>query len=299
MLGIFFALCVSLLKSLSELSGKIFTQTTQKKSSLDEYSLAFGIRLYFAILQLPLLFFIEIPQLSLSVWGALIVVSLINALTTVSVLKSVKYGDLSLVSPLSSFTLPFLLCTGYIFLWEVPNVYGFIGVLIIFMGTYLLQVQDIWKGLFAPIRTLIQNPGARYMLLTSLLWSISAPLDKLGIIEIGIIPWIMISNILICIILATVLLFLGKQKSFFVSIEKQHIKKITLYALVTWLGLVFQFLALKYLLAAYVIAIKRASGMFSVVLWKLVFHEKYIFQRLLAAGIIFLWVVCIILAWNI
>gem|GEM_PF-4520492 len=45
--------------------------------------------------------------------------------------------------------------------------------------------------------------------------------------------------------------------------------------------------ALKYTLVVYVISIKRASGMFSVILGYLFFKEKNILQKLIAASTMF------------
>jgi len=59
MIGIALALWVAFLKSLWELAGKSFTDV-KKEGALDEYSLAWGTRLFSFVLLLPFIFFIDL-----------------------------------------------------------------------------------------------------------------------------------------------------------------------------------------------------------------------------------------------
>lgn len=82
-------------------------------------------------------------------------------------------------------------------------------------------------------------------------------------------------------------------------LDKRNIKKIGALSVLWGAWAFIQMLALKYTLVIYVIALKRASWMFSVVLWYLFFHEKNIFLKLFAASIMFAWVLIISIFGNI
>ncbi len=297
MLWILLSLLVSLLKSLWELAGKIFTNP-YSKSSLDEYTLAFWGRILGAIWVFPLMFFIPLFPLSFSFFLILLSSSILNAIATVTAIKAVKYGDLSLVWPLWAFTIPFLVLTGFVIAWEIPNSYGMFWVIFIFIGSYFLQIWEFKKWVFAPITAIYKDTWAKYMLITALIWSITTPLDKLWILEYGVLQWICMLNISIGILMSLYSLFFSK-KSFKKICNKQSIKKISLLTLIWWWMLFLQMFALKFTLSLYVIAIKRASGIFSILFWALFFQEKNIIPKLIAVGIMILWVTIISLLGNI
>lgn len=297
MIGIILALIVSFLKSLWEVMGKTYTDTS-RVGNIDEYSLAWGTRFLSLIVMSPLLFF-GIPEISTKMWGILLFSAIIWAISTVSALKALKYGDLSVVSPLNSLTLPFLLVTGYVIAGESLNISGYIGVAIIFIWIYFLQIQDAKKWLLAPIRSLSENQWARYMFLTAFLWSISSPLDKIWVLELWALNWMFLSNASISIVLSLFLLFTKKSLPFREILGKKHIKKLLTISLVWGLSIYLQMLATKYTLVIYVIALKRASGMFSVFLWYLFFQEKNIKQKMFSAFLMMLWIGIISLLWNI
>lgn len=298
MIGILLAICVAFLKSLGELAGKVFTDT-KKKDSLDEYSLAWGTRLFSFFLLIPLIAWIGFPRIESSLIFPLFFSSCINAITTVTALKAVKYGDLSVVSPLTTFTIPFLFITSFFITQEIPNSYGFIWVIIIFIGTYFLNIHELRWGFLAPIKAIFDNLWARYMFLTALLWSISAPLDKLWVLQVGAIEWMFLTNALISFLFFFLMLFLKKSLDVRPFFSKKYFKKISAITVLGWLGAFLQMLALKYTLVIYVIALKRASGIFSVFLGWIFFKEKNITQKLIAASIMLIGVMILTLWGNI
>lgn len=298
MIGIALALWVAFLKSLWELAGKSFTDV-KKEGALDEYSLAWGTRLFSFVLLLPFIFFIDLSWVtSWFVW-ILLLSSLINAVTTITALKAVKYGDLSLVSPLTALTIPFLFVSSYFITGEFTNIYGAIWVAIIFIGTYFLNITEIRGWFLAPIRALYENLWARYMLLTALLWSISSPLDKLWVLQVWAIGWMLLTNAVISVLFVWLMMILGKSMNPMFMLEKKNFKKIWALSVLGWLGAFLQMLALKFTLVIYVIALKRASGIFSVFLWYFIYKEKNILQKFLAAAIMLAWVLLISILGNI
>ncbi len=298
MIGILLALIVAFLKSLGELAGKIFTDE-KRKTSLDEYSLAFGARFFSILMLLPLIFFIPFPPVSWKLLWVLVISSLLNAITTITALKAVKYGELSVVSPLLALTLPFLLINSYFINGESLNFYGYIWVFAIFIGTYFLQIHTIKDGILAPIKAIYNNLGARYMLLTAILWSITGPLDKVGVLEIGVLSWMFFTNICISMFIGLYMFFVRQSFPLKTIFKTKHLKKISIITFLGWSGVFLQMLALKFTLVIYVIALKRASGMFWVFLWYFFFQEKRILQKFIAAAIMLVWVLIISILGNI
>lgn len=295
MLWIILSVLTAFSKASIEAAGKAFT--TNKKNKINEYTLAYGWRLLTWVIVLFGFFFISIPEINLNIFIALIISSLINAITTIWLLKSVKYWDISLVWPLWSVTIPLLYITSYYINGETPNLYWFMWVLLIFLGTYFLWVWSS-QWLLEPIKAIFRDKWARYMLLTAFLWSISAPFDKIWVQEIWVIPWILLTSITIVIFMTPITLYYRPQ-SFNELKDIRALKTISLYSIIWAAILWLQFFALKYTLVIYVISIKRASWIFSVIFWALFFKEKNIMQKLIAVSIMLIGVGIITIWGNI
>jgi uncharacterized membrane protein len=192
-----------------------------------------------------------------------------------------------------------LFFTSFLITWESTNIYGALGVWIIFFGTYFLNIQEIRWGFMAPIKALYQNLWAKYMLLTALLWSVSAPLDKLWVLQVWVLGWMLLSNAIISTLFVWLMLVLGKSMNPQFMLEKKNMKKIGALSLLLWVWVFLQMLALKYTLVIYVVALKRASWIFSVLLWYVVYKEKNIIQKFFAAAIMLAWVMLISILGNI
>jgi len=298
MIWIILALGVALFKALWELAGKIFTDT-KKDNAIDEYSLVFWARFFSFIILLPITFFIDIPDISLSFFVILSISSLLWAIANITAIKAVKYGELSIVWPLTALTIPFLIFTTYIINNETLNLYGYIWVLAIFIGTYFLWVSKMQKWFFAPIVSIYENTGAKYMVFTTILWSITAPLDKLWIENTGVLWWMFLTNLCITFFIASYMICIKKNFSLEKITNKKSIKKSLSITVLGWVWIFLQMLAYTYTLVIYVIAIKRASWIFSVLFWYIFYKEKNITIKLIAAAIMLAWVAIISIFGNI
>jgi len=154
-------------------------------------------------------------------------------------------------------------------------------------------------NLLSPIRSILKDKGSRYMILTAFIMAITGPLDKLGILEFGTFPWMFLTNICIVIFISGYMFLTGKS---FHTQKVGSIKNIAKAFVITLLwgtGAVLQMFALKYTLVVYVLALKRASGIFSVLMGYFFFKEKNIAIKLLATCIMILGVLFITLGGNI
>lgn len=298
MFWILLAICVSFLKALWELIGKKSTDE-RSKDSIDEYALVFWARAVSTVLLLPLVFFIDLPEFSWSFIGILIISIVWNAITNVTSLKAVKYGELSIVWPLTALTLPFLLFSAYAIAWETTNFYGYIWVLLVFFGTYFLGIENWKKWFLSPIQSIYNSAGARYMVITALIWSITSPLDKLWVLGSWVITWMFLTNLWVSMLLWFYIIFFRKKTDLSSLKTSKGIKKVAAVSCVGATLVFMQMLALKYTLVIYVIAIKRASGIFSILLGYIFYKEKNIRWKLFAVAIMLAWVTLISILGNI
>jgi len=130
---------------------------------------------------LPFLPFMEIPRLNRTFWLALAVGGILHVAATILYIKALRSSDLSLTVPMITFTPLFLLLTSPVMTGEVPAPLTIVGIILIVVGAYLINIHDLKKGFAAPFKALIREPGPRMMLGVAAIWSITANIDKIGI----------------------------------------------------------------------------------------------------------------------
>lgn len=286
MLWLPFALLTALSESLKDVFGKL----TLAKS--DVYVVAFALRLYSLPLILPLLFFIEIPELNTDFYIALLAGSFLNVITTILYMKAIQHSDLSITVPFVAFTPLFMLITSPIIIGEFPNVWGFAGVILIVLGSYLMNFKLNQKSFFEPFKMLLTEKGPRYMLVVAFLWSISSNFDKMGVKNSSPLFWVVSISILLTFFMLVLVLFKSKRQLIQLQSNFAGLLPVGIF---TALTLIFQMIAIDMTLVAYVISIKRMSALISVFMGYYFFKEKGIKSRLIGTIIMLLGVLVIAL----
>lgn len=249
-----------------------------KKSlqSIDEYLVSWSSIFFTVLFLIPSLFFIEIPSLDKPFWIALLIGGVLNTIAYLIFVKALKTSDLSKIAPLTTFTPLFLLITSPFIVGEFPNHWGVIGIVFIVLGSYVLNLKQKNKGYLYPFQALLKETGSRLILIVAFLWSITSNFDKVGVQNSSPIFWII--SVYACIALLMFPVMFQKSQTPLQQI-KQNWKKLILIGLFNAITVACQMTALTLTLVAYVIAVKRTSGLFSVLFGYLIFNEKGIRER--------------------
>lgn len=149
----------------------------------------------------------------------LIAGSILNCVAFLLYLRAIQISEISSVVPLIAFTSMFLLIISPIMIGEIPTVYGFIGVVLIIAGSYILNIEKGQRKLTEPLKRLLTNKGSRLMLLTAFIWSITSNIDKIGIKNSSPLFWVISEKIVILIIVSIILLFSSYRTPFIDSIH--------------------------------------------------------------------------------
>ncbi|HIQ49622.1 MAG TPA: EamA family transporter [Nanoarchaeota archaeon] len=256
---------------------------------IDEYTLAFSTRFFALFLFFPFLLIYKIPEIKQEFWLALFVSGSINILTTILYIKALKYSELSLAKPITTFTPLFLLITSPLIVGEMPSFLGFCGVILIVLGAYILNIKQIKENFLAPIKALFKEKGVKLMFIVAFLWSISSNFDKIGVTSSSPIFWIFSIHLFI-----SICLFPFAYTKVFRNGLKKSVKIIIPLGFISGISLLCQMIALKLTLVVYVISIKRMSSVISVIFGYLFLNEKNIKERLLGALIMVIGAVCIV-----
>lgn len=260
-----------------------FRSVVSKKSlqNLDQYVVAWFIQIIPGILIAFTFLFTEIPYLKNMFFPVLVLDCFLSAVAAVWSTKAL-FSEVSVAIPMVAFTPLFLLATGYLMLGEVPSKAGFVGVILIVVGSYILNYKEKKNGLLKPFRALVKNDGSKLMLGAAFIWSITANLDKIAIKNSSPVFFAMAESLLIALFIYPFARKGLRKQRRAIWEEKYH---LSLMGVLSALILVFQMLAVSQTLVVYVNSIKRLSIPITIILGGIIFKEKEIGQKF-AGGVI-------------
>ncbi len=206
-------------------------------------------------------------------------------------IRAIRLSPLSLTLPYLSFTPLFLVLTGRVFLGERVGTLGFLGILLVVVGSYVLNLEHWHEGLLAPLRALLREPGSRRMLGAAALYSLTSLVGKQLVLHSSPAYFSVHYTLVMTLVLAP----LG---------WPHRPRRITgpwrMPLFLAGLGLggmvVFHMLAIERALVAYMIALKRLQGVFGVLLGRWIFREAAFGTRLAGSLLMVLGGTLIVLA---
>ena len=236
------------------------------------------------------LFFIEL-KFNTQFWIGFAGSGTIQIINTVLYMRAISKGEISTVMPMLSFTPLVLLITAPILVGEFPSLLGLGGVVLIVVGSYLLNIDLKNMSVLEPLRAIIRNKGTRLMLIVATLWGISGAFDKMALNNSSVFQYITFLNIVVFI--STTIMVISQKKF---DLEKIREAKTNLFmvSLLTTCSYIFHFAAISMTLVAYVVSLKRLTGMFSVLIGSYFLQEPKMKQRLVGATVMFIGVLMII-----
>lgn len=246
-------------------------------------------------------------KFSQTFWLAILLVAALNIVIRFCDFKSYEKEAISKVIQIKGITIIALMFMGWIILKENLNFWGICGMLLIFIGTWILGIDRNNPLTFkSPFVNLFKNASVRYALTAALIASVTITLEKLGVINVSPagqnatmkIFFLKISFAALCgtfvfkFSMATMGLIIGLfwERKINPVVPRMDFKELWWRFIISgffsashqW----FLFSSYLGLQAAYVGGIKRLSILFTVLLAFLIFGEKQRIQKLISAAII-------------
>jgi len=210
----------------------------------------------------------------------------VNVVAAVLVARAYEASDLSLVTPLRGLTPVFTLIVAAVVLAEIPSGLGAAGVVTITGGTYLLATAVRGADAIGPLRALWADRGARGMLLVALLYGVSSTYDKVGTLASSPLVWALTLQGTIALVTGARVVGSEEGRRALARLPRAAWIAAGVTGAATALMLAAQMTALTVGLAGYVIAVKRTSILLTVLAGGLLFRERHLGARLLAAGVV-------------
>ncbi|OGE77922.1 MAG: hypothetical protein A2751_02660 [Candidatus Doudnabacteria bacterium RIFCSPHIGHO2_01_FULL_46_14] len=235
----------------------------------------------------------HLPELGPDFWKYLFGTWSLNLIATVLLVKGINAGELSKVIPFLAFTPAFLLITSPLIIGEFPPALGLAGVLLITIGSYVLNLGGEHGGILGPFKTILREKGPRFVLGTAAIWSITSNLEKIGISQSSPLFWSVAGSSFMAIALLIICLATVKKAG---SQILQNIKFMSLIGFVNSLVFICQTTAISLTLVIYVISIKRFSIVLAVLMGYAIFKDQSFRTRIAGAIIMFAGVLFIALS---
>ncbi|GAB7082178.1 EamA family transporter [Megalodesulfovibrio paquesii] len=242
-----------------------------------------GVQLLWSLPALLLgLVLVEVPEIKPGFWWQFALLVPVNVLASLWVFAAVKEAPLSLTMPLQSFTPLVMLLPAWLLLDEAPSWAGLGGIVLVVLGSYVLNVDALrGGGIWGPFRAIIREPGARHMLGAAALFGLSAVQGKDLALKSSVlwsaVAFFTVNHLVVLGIVAVKrpgglrrMLVRAKPGSIVAGIWIVHILS--------------HYTAIMLVDAAYMVAIKRLNGLVGVLLGGMLFREDKIRQRLLGAA---------------
>ncbi len=238
----------------------------------------------------PMLLLIDL-KFNSQFWIGFLGSGIIQVINTVIYMRAISKGDISTVMPMLSFTPLVLLIASPFTIGEFPSAIGLLGILLVVLGSYLLNLDLKKMSPLEPFKAILKNKGTRYMLVVAVLWGISGVFDKISINNSSVLQHITFLNVLVFISMTVIVV---SQKKFNLGKMKESRADLFLVSLFTTGSYLFHYIALSLTLVAYVVSMKRISGVFSVLLGAYFLNEPNLRQRLLGSIVMFIGVLLIV-----
>ena len=249
-----------------------------------------------AILLLPLVA-IQPPGLpELAFWGWVGLALPLELLAMVLYMTAIRVSPLALTLPYLAFTPVFSALFGWLLLGELVSARGLVGVLLVVVGTWALNLERPEAGRarswLAPLAAIGRERGSRLMLAVALIYSLTSVLGK-GALQY--LPATVFGPFYYLLLgLFTVAFFSWREPRAIRRLWQPSWSHGLIAALSAGMVLT-HFLAIEQVQVAYMIGLKRTSILFGILLGALWLGETRLLQHLLAACLMVLGVVLIVL----
>jgi len=247
---------------------------------------------------LPLLLFIDIPQLDRQFWLAVAINIPLEIAAILLYIQALKVSPLSLTVPFLALTPVLLIPTSFLILGESVTRGSFIGILLVSFGAYMLNISSTAEGKargligsFAePFRAVSREKGSLLMIVVAAIYSVTSVFVKIAIQHSSPIFFVVFYLTVLSLALSFIVIVKEREGLFYAIRHPEEFLHIGAF---NGLMFLFHFIALKSAAVSYVISVKRTSMIFSVLYGWAWFGERGVIERLVGATIMALGVALI------
>ncbi len=254
--------------------------TKRALASTDDFVVTWVREAYALPFLLVVFLFVPLPSLDGTFWTTVFLLLPLEITALILYVKAIKLSPLSLTIPFMAFSPVFIILIAFIILGELPDRTGFVGILLIALGAYLLNAGALKEGVLAPLKAIWRERGSLFMLIVAFIYSITSTLGKVAVQHSDPVFFGVFYPFVLTISLTPFILLNNRVRYIF-----SRPMSFSLIGFFTALMIVSHFVAISLTDVAYMISIKRTSLIFSVLYGKFLFGEERIKERLLGSTV--------------
>lgn len=290
MIGILFAQASAIFQAVQNILNK---KLVEKEEPFVVIWYTIFLSMFFLV---PTVLFSGIPEIQNGFYIFLAIRLVLDVFALSLYFYALRDGDVSLIVPLSTFSVVFSLVASSVLNKELPNIVGIAGILVVILGTYLLNLpeKEKRKDLLLPFKMLFRNNAAKLILLSSMLYGIIYSVNKLGI-ESSSTSFFTFSAALGLLVFFTFAIAYKNKGNIFREIKLNKFPMFLPLGLLDGIKIYLFMLAVTYTYVAFADASDNTTAVYSTIFAGIVFKEE-IKQRLLPIFIMIFGVVIITLS---
>lgn len=219
----------------------------------------------------------------------------LNLIASIFSFRAIKLAEISLLAPMAAFNPVFTTLIASLTLREMPGLRGWLGILVIVTGAYLLNLHSWREGLLMPWKKLLVNRGVVLILICYFIWGVTPIFEKLAIqhTEPQVPPFVsLVAGFFLGLGLLPVML--KKSKHPWQQI-KEHWRAFLVTGLLGGLAAAAAFTAFSLTYLGYATAVFKLSMIFAVLWGHWFLKEAAMKEKLLASMVMFIGVLLLIL----
>lgn len=235
------------------------------------------------VVLLPALFWIDLSGLPPAFWAWVLAAMPLEILAMGLYTRAIQDSPLSQTLPYMAFTPVFAILTGWLLLGETVSAGGLAGILLVTAGAWGLNLEHAgWhpRTWLRPFRAMLARRGARLMLMVAAIYAVTAALGKGAV---GYMDGAAFGALYFIVLGGCAFLYFALWRPAAARGALAAGKAAWLVAGLLAFMVVTHFMALAQAGTAYMIAVKRTSVLFGILLGAWVFREDRLTQHLGAA----------------
>lgn len=192
-------------------------------------------------------------------------------------IRALRHIEMSVEAPLLNLSVVFTAVLGYLILGEKLGGFDLLGILLVFFGAYLLEINHGRVDLLYPFREFRRSKYIHYLLFGTILYSSGTIVDRMILKETSVITYLFFVYLFLSINHIVLFFFFHRKEVSFSVISKEARDSfgwLILFSASRLISSFFMATALTMLYAALATAIKRLSVLFAIVFGGSIFHEK-------------------------
>lgn len=249
-----------------------------------------------SLLAAPFLGVIELKHVTNTFWVNVSLASLFDVAGWMFLVLSLSKTDLSVFGPLNAYKVVVSMLLAVLFLNEIPSAQGFLGVLIIVVGSFFLM-PPVSTHQASRLMSLFADKGVRARFLSIVLFSIGTIFLKQSVSGGGALTTMVFWSLIgLPLILISNYFFLPNKIQQEIKATRPHLYSILLIGLMVFFMQYLTLLLLEHMLVAYALALFQLGMVMQVLIGYQVFNEKDIFRKLLASIVMMFGSILVLLA---